>query len=189
MTQIWSVSVCLLKLSLLYPAPHMETTMLRISPSFLTKPSEQPAKNNMKCCLLSWPRPPGEDITGRRRSPHGLEPVRLWPPRLQLIQNTDQSCCCTRGVGTDESRGRLYISGAPLYILWPERDRGGTEAGQRRDRGGTEAGQRRDRGHPELFSDTKHVPTEARDDPSFNRPDSLPGDRPRTASLASLPQS
>lgn len=68
MTQIlclsFCLSICLLKRSLLYPAPHMETTMLRISPSFLTKPSEQPAKNNIKCCLRSWPRPPGEDITG-----------------------------------------------------------------------------------------------------------------------------
>lgn len=62
MTQIWCVSVCLsvclLKLSLLYPAPHMDTAMLRISPSFLTKPSEQPAKNNITCSLRSGPRPP-----------------------------------------------------------------------------------------------------------------------------------
>lgn len=64
MTQIWCVCVCLLKLSLLYPAPHMDTAMLRISPSFLTKPSEQLAKNNMTCCLCSGLRPLGEDITG-----------------------------------------------------------------------------------------------------------------------------
>lgn len=68
MTQIWHVCVCLLELSLLYPAPHMDTAMLRISPSFLTKPSEQLAKNNMTCCLRSELRPPGEDITGGGRS-------------------------------------------------------------------------------------------------------------------------
>lgn len=79
MTQIWRVCVCLLKLSLLYPAPHMDTAMLRISPSFLTKPSEQLAKNNMTCCLRSGLRPPGEDITGGR-SWYGLKPVPLWPP-------------------------------------------------------------------------------------------------------------
>lgn len=96
MTQIWHVCVCLLELSLLYPAPHMDTAMLRISPSFLTKPSEQLAKNNMTCCLRSELRPPGEDITGGGRSRFAFlkEPVPLWPPWLRLIQNTDQNICC-----------------------------------------------------------------------------------------------
>lgn len=133
--------VCLLKLSPLYPrciqncASHMYTTMLRISPCFLTKPSEQPAKNNKTCCLCSRPHPHGEDITG------GEEPVLLWPPRLKLIQNTDQTLCCKlplhKKPEREELRGRICISGHPLSIY---------------------PGPRLDRRLFKLFSDTKHVP-------------------------------
>lgn len=42
----------------------MDTAMLRISPSFLTKPSVRPAKNNITCSLCFGLRPPGEAITG-----------------------------------------------------------------------------------------------------------------------------
>ncbi len=75
MNQICCVSACLLKLSLLYPAPHMDTTMLRISPSFFTKPSEQPAKNNITCCPPPWTPPPWrrhyweEELIGFKTSP------------------------------------------------------------------------------------------------------------------------
>lgn len=149
MTQIWCVSVCLsvclLKLSLLYPAPHMDTAMLRISPSFLTKPSEQPAKNNITCSLRSGPRPPWRrHYRGRGgRSWYGLKSVRLWPPRLQLIQNTDQSFCCKLKLHKSTERswgGRVYISGHPPSIY---------------------SSPRLDRGHFKLFSDTKHVPTQS----------------------------
>lgn len=124
MTQIWHVCVCLLKLSLLYPAPHMDTAMLRISPSFLTKPSEQLAKNNMTCCLRCGLRPPGEDIT------RGEE--LIWfetHPTLASMAATNSkhrpvsaaSASCTRGQRDGEKlRGRVYIFGTFfLFIIWP----------------------------------------------------------------------
>lgn len=134
MTQIWHecacLSVCLLKPSQLYPscvqncASHMDTTMLRISPCFLTKPSEQPAKNNKTCCLCSRPHPHGEDITG------GEEPVLLWPPQLKLIQNTDQTLgcklkLCKESGGKERSWGGefIFLDIVPRYTLaqgWTE---------------------------------------------------------------------
>lgn len=125
MTQIWHVCVCLLKLSLLYPAPHMDTAMLRISPSFLTKPSEQLAKNNMTCCLRFGLRPPGEDIT------RGEE--LIWfesRPTLASMAATNSkhrpvsaasSSSSTRGQRDAEKlRGRVYIFGTFfLFIIWP----------------------------------------------------------------------
>lgn len=124
MTQIWHVCVCLLKLSLLYPAPHMDTAMLRISLSFLTKPSEQLAKNNMTCCLRFGLRPPGEDIT------RGEELI-WFETRLTLASMaatnskhrpvSAASPSCTRGQRDGEKLGgRVYIFGTFfLFIIWP----------------------------------------------------------------------
>lgn len=138
------LSVCLLKLSLLYPAPHMETTMLRISPSFLTKPSEQLAKNNIKCCLRSWPRPPGEDITGEE------ELIRFkTSPTLASTAATNskhrpdfllQAQTAQEDSETERSWGGEFIFLDILSIYF---------------------GPRLDRGHFKLFSDTKHVPTQS----------------------------
>ncbi len=165
------LSVCLLKLSLLYPAPHMDTAMLRISPSFLTKPSEQPAKNNITCCLRSGPRPPGEDITG------GEELIRFkTSPTLASTAATNskhrpdfllQAQTAPEDRETERSWGEefIFLDILSLYIL----AQGWTE------------------GISSYFLTQNMSRLKAREDSSFNRPVSLSWDEPRIASIAFTP--
>lgn len=163
------LSVCLLKLSLLYPAPHMDTAMLRISPSFLTKPSEQPAKNNITCCLRSGPRPPGEDITG------GEEPIRFkTSPALASAAATNSKHrpdFLLRAAQEDGEPERswggefIFLDILPLYIP----AQGWTE------------------GISSYFLTQNMSWLKAREDSSFNSPVSLSWDEPRIASIAFTP--
>lgn len=139
--------------------------------SFLTKPSEQPAKNNITCCLSFGLRPLAKPLLGEELI--WLKPVWLWPPWLHLIQNTDQTFSCKlrlhkrTGRQREELRGRVCISGHPLslYILV----QGWTE------------------GISSYFL-TQNMPRlKAREDSSFNRPVSLSWDEPRIAYIAFTP--
>lgn len=177
MTQICCVCVCvcLLKLSLLYPAPHMDTAMQRISPSFLTKPSEQPAKNNITCCLRSGPAPlektlpeggggEREELIRFKTSPT-LASTTAATNSKHRPDSSAASWSCTRGQRGVEGES-LYFWTSSLYIFSAQ---GWTE------------------GISSYFLTQNMSRLKAREDSSFNRPVSLSWDEPRIASIAFTP--
>lgn len=179
MTQICRVCVCvcLLKLSLLYPAPHMDTAMQRISPSFLTKPSEQPAKNNITCCLRSGPAPLEKTLPEEEEEEGGGKELIRFKTSPTLYSTTaatnskhrpDSSAAssgCTRGRRGVEGESSYFWTSS-LYIFSAQ---GWTE------------------GISSYFLTQNMSRLKAREDSSFNRPVSLSWDEPRIASIAFTP--
>lgn len=113
--------------------------------SFLTKPSEQPAKNNITCCLSFGLRPLAKPLLGEEliwlKTSLTLASMAAsnskHRPDFQLQAQTAQEDRETKGGVEGES---LYFWTSSLSIY---------------------SGPRLDRGHFKLFSDTKHAPTQS----------------------------
>lgn len=120
----------------------MDTAMLRIPPpptSFLTKPPEQLAKNNMTCCLRSGLRPPGEGITGGGGVIQFRTSPALAPVAATNSKHRPQISGAAQEDGETVVGESLYFWTSFLYRL----------------------GLRLDGGHFQLFSDTNHIPSQS----------------------------